>query len=152
MCQFASFKHNPHLQELVVADLFSHGRTEELTGKTEKQGWYDGHYLPDDTIQCRIPGRTDKVMEAWVKKSFPTFSDFLLWAFKNGADVNAKDPDGRTALYWASRNGHTDCVKLLIEAKADVNAKDSDGRTALYWASCKGHTDCVKLLKEAGAV
>ena len=48
-----------------------------------------------------------------------------------GADVNAQDKDGRTALMMATRNGHDKCVELLIERGVDVNVKDNDGRTAL---------------------
>ena len=41
MCQFASLKGNPDEQvgyDIAVADLFSHGNTEKLTGKTEATG------------------------------------------------------------------------------------------------------------------
>jgi len=49
----------------------------------------------------------------------------------------------------ASWNGHTEIVKLLLEAKADVNLQNTSGRTALIWASREGHTEIVKLLEEA---
>ena len=42
-----------------------------------------------------------------------------------GADVDAKDIDGRTALMLAIQNGHLDVVKALIAKGADVNAKDN---------------------------
>ncbi len=51
-----------------------------------------------------------------------------------GADVNAKDSKGMTALLGAAMGGNADCLKALIDAGADVNAKDSDGQTALIWA------------------
>jgi len=51
-----------------------------------------------------------------------------------GADVNAKDEDGNTALMIATSRGHVRTVELLIEAGADVNAKDKNGRTALMIA------------------
>ena len=38
-----------------------------------------------------------------------------------GADVNAKDDDGRTALGWAASNEHTEIAKMLIEAGADYS-------------------------------
>ena len=50
---------------------------------------------------------------------------------KNGADVNAKNNDGQTALMWASDNGHIEVVRLLLENGANVNAKKDDGQTVL---------------------
>ena len=43
---------------------------------------------------------------------------------KNGADVNAKDDLGGSALIKAAENGHTEIAKLLINNGANVNAKD----------------------------
>jgi len=154
MCKFASFKHNPNQPsgyDIRVADLFSHGNTEKILGLTEKQGWYDGHYLPSGTVEFRIPGGTSEVAVESVKERWPTFMDFLRWAYQNGADVNAKDNDGQTALYWASCSGRAEVVTLLLDAKADVNTKDNNGQTALYWASYYGHAEVVKLLKQHGA-
>ena len=68
-----------------------------------------------------------------------------------GIDVNAKDNDGYTALYWASQNGRTEIVAMLLDAGADVNAKDNNGWTALIRASQKGHTEIVSMLLEKGA-
>ncbi|KAH6554885.1 hypothetical protein KP509_1Z299800 [Ceratopteris richardii] len=37
--------------------------------------------------------------------------------------VDQKDGDGRTALHWASDQGHLEIVKLLISHGADINAR-----------------------------
>jgi len=66
--------------------------------------------------------------------------------------INYKDNNyGVTALMYASLNGSTECVRLLLGAGASPNLQSNYGLTALMYASKKGHSDCVRLLLEAGA-
>ena len=58
----------------------------------------------------------------------------------------AKDGAGWTALMWAARNGHKDCVKLLLEREGGM--KDKDGWTALMKAVYWNRIECVRLLAE----
>ena len=69
-----------------------------------------------------------------------------------GADVNATDQGGTTALMAASALGHGDLVDLLLVAGADVNLKDAAGKSALARATLAGHSEIVDALKAAGAV
>ena len=55
-----------------------------------------------------------------------------------GADVNAKDNDGFTALMMAAVYGHIDIVHALLTKAADVNATDNDGSTALIAVASAG--------------
>src|SRR5580704_12037431 len=43
---------------------------------------------------------------------------------QKGADVNAKNEIGITALWIAASKGQQDIVEVLLEHKADVNARD----------------------------
>ena len=52
-----------------------------------------------------------------------------------GADPNATDQFGYTALMWASSQGHYERSKLLIGGKADVNMQRDGGSTALMRAA-----------------
>jgi len=69
-----------------------------------------------------------------------------------GADVNAKDKAGQTALYVAvQQNKNTDSIKLLLDKGADINTKDKVGRTALHIAVQYKSIDSVKCLLDEGA-
>jgi ankyrin repeat protein len=67
-----------------------------------------------------------------------------------GVDVNAKDDDGGTPMYWAAVNGRKEIVELLIAKGADVNAKSKRG-TPLHFAAKGGHREVAKLLIAKGA-
>jgi uncharacterized protein len=51
-----------------------------------------------------------------------------------GANVNAVDADGWTALHWATYHDNLDMVQALLEHNANLNIVDDHGRTAMYWA------------------
>jgi uncharacterized protein len=51
-----------------------------------------------------------------------------------GADVNATDPDGTTALILAIMNSHYDTANAILDADADPNITDKAGMAALYAA------------------
>ncbi len=69
-----------------------------------------------------------------------------------GADVNAKASDGRTALITGSLFGHVDVVQTLLDRGADVNAKDHEGWTALMMAARTPRRDVMQALLAKGAV
>ena len=57
---------------------------------------------------------------------------------KQHADVNAAQPDGTTALHWASHRDDVESADLLIRAGARVNATNDLGVTPLWSASLNG--------------
>jgi ankyrin repeat protein len=77
--------------------------------------------------------------------------DMVKKYIEDGADVNAKNDDGNTALMMASWNGHIEVVRFLLKNGADVNAKNNDDNTALQTASMNGRTETVAMLLNNGA-
>ncbi|HET7607904.1 MAG TPA: ankyrin repeat domain-containing protein, partial [Gammaproteobacteria bacterium] len=69
-----------------------------------------------------------------------------------GADVNAANADGETALMLSARTGSVDVAKQLIDAGADVNAREAwRDQTALMWAAEGAFVGVVDLLIAHGA-
>lgn len=70
---------------------------------------------------------------------------------KNGADVNAVNKSGQTALHKAVEKGNKEAVQELLKNGANINARDKKGQTALHNAVKNGNKDIVKLLVDKGA-
>jgi len=71
---------------------------------------------------------------------------------RNGADANAAQPDGLTALHWAAMNDSEEIVEVLLYAGATVRPLTRvGGYTPLHLAARSGHADIVKALLAAGA-
>jgi ankyrin repeat protein len=71
---------------------------------------------------------------------------------QQGADVNAAQGDGMTALHWAARRGDADTVRMLLYAGANWRATTRlGGHTPLLLASQMGHARAIEALLEAGA-
>ena len=66
-------------------------------------------------------------------------------------DANDAEPDGTTALHWASHRGDIDTVRRLIEAGADIAVTNRYGISALWLAAAEGHGVVVEALLGAGA-
>src|SRR5829696_3728797 len=71
---------------------------------------------------------------------------------KNGADVNAAQGDGMTALHWAARNGDAELAQMLLFAGANVKATTRlGGYTPLMMAAEQGHAAVIATLLTGGA-
>src|SRR5262245_29477245 len=70
---------------------------------------------------------------------------------QQGANVNATEADGATALHWASYRDDLASADALIRAGANVNAANDLGATALWMASMNGSEAMVRRLLQASA-
>jgi uncharacterized protein len=71
---------------------------------------------------------------------------------RSGADVNAAQGDGMTALHWAASHDDAPLAQMLLYAGANVRATTRLGAfTPLHLASKAGHVAVMRPLIEAGA-
>ena len=68
-----------------------------------------------------------------------------------GADVNAPEVDGTTALHWAAHHDDPDLVEFLLRAGAKVDAPNRYSVTPLWLAATNGNAAIVRMLLSAGA-
>jgi uncharacterized protein len=70
---------------------------------------------------------------------------------KQGADVNAAQGDGMTALHWAAMHGDLELAQMLMYAGANPRAATRlNGYTPLFLASREGQASIVEALLKAG--
>jgi ankyrin repeat protein len=78
-------------------------------------------------------------------------TDSVRTLLRGGADVNAAQADGMTALHWAALNSDLETMNVLLYAGAATEALTRVGAyTPLHLASSRGHAAAVARLLEAG--
>jgi len=71
---------------------------------------------------------------------------------RQGADPNAAQTDGLTALHWSALNNESEIVEILLFAGANPSSTSRlGGYTPLHMASRSGYTEIASKLLEAGA-
>ena len=70
---------------------------------------------------------------------------------RQGANIDARDARGRTALLAATHADRVEAASLLVAAGADVNAKDAIGDSPFLYAGAEGRNEILKMTLAAGA-
>lgn len=68
-----------------------------------------------------------------------------------GANIDTKNKDGMIALITASKRGHTDIVRLILEHNVCDAERDDKIYAAMWYAIYGGFIDIIKIFLENGA-
>mgnify|MGYP000874480231 CR=1 FL=1 len=87
------------------------------------------------------------------REQFPEAKTAVQDLVEQGADINAVNEDGYTALMLAARNGHLETVQALMEVPGiDTNKKNNYGSNAMHYAAMYAHREVVQALRKVGRV
>jgi ankyrin repeat protein len=70
---------------------------------------------------------------------------------QDGADVNAGQSDGATALHWAAYHGDAQLAGFLLEAGANIAVANRNGSTPMWLAANQGDAAVLETLLDSGA-
>lgn len=88
-------------------------------------------------------------VESFVEAAGEGDYDTVFNLVKNGADLNAKNSKGQTALMRAVYNRQQDIVRLLLTHGADPEVRTPDGNSVLVNAARVGDRGIVEMLLDA---
>ena len=72
-------------------------------------------------------------------------------ALAQGAAIDTRDGNGRTALSWAAFHGDIPMIRLLLSHGAGIDVADKGGRTPLIWAAIVNRPASASFLLKSGA-
>ena len=85
-------------------------------------------------VQLFVRGRFSDGKTSLISAAAKQSSEMLLFLLKHGAEVNAIDNYGRSALMEAALFGWIDNVKVLLQHSADKDIRDGEKRLAIDFA------------------
>jgi ankyrin repeat protein len=97
------------------------------------------------------PNTEDENGNVLMNAAYSGSSSVIITLLENGADINAKNSLGYTALMIAAYKGNLTSINTLLDKGAEINAVNKEVETALLLASNEGQADAVKVLLDRGA-
>lgn len=86
-----------------------------------------------DTAKLLISSKAEISTSGWAPLHYAVYggsNEITALLIANGADLDARAPNGQTALMLAVKANRLDLVQQLVVAKADRDLADAEGRTA----------------------
>jgi len=108
--------------------------------------------LVPDTAGAQTRNRTESVTESLLHSAAAANdTGAIRTLLAQGADVNARDRYGHTALLIATHRNAVSAARALIQAGADVNLKDRIDDSPFLYAAAHGYLDILQMALENGA-
>lgn len=107
-----------------------------------------------DIVRRLLNAGNDIHQSGWNALHYSAYAghtDIVRLLIDHKADLDAKAPNGQTALMLATSARQLEVVKILIDADADMDMEDSEGKTAIAIAQKAGYSEIVDYLRESGA-
>eukprot|EP00344_Euplotes_crassus_P011592 CAMPEP_0197006716 /NCGR_PEP_ID=MMETSP1380-20130617/36669_1 /TAXON_ID=5936 /ORGANISM="Euplotes crassus, Strain CT5" /LENGTH=143 /DNA_ID=CAMNT_0042426423 /DNA_START=226 /DNA_END=654 /DNA_ORIENTATION=+ len=79
-------------------------------------------------------------------------TEIVTYLIDQGVNLEHKDSQNRSSIYWAASCGEIPNLKLLLDAGCDPNVQSKLGRTALSKACWNGFIDVTRVLLETGKI
>ncbi|XP_071541768.1 uncharacterized protein [Panulirus ornatus] len=141
-----SSSHLPEKQRIAALN----SQLEEVINWLNTKGWIFGIFGKGDVNAATAHGET-LLGVACARGHTTLVEEFLRW---EELHLNIKTDDGMTPLMMATKNGHVDCVHLLLDAnhpkcKLDLTVRNNDGETALTIAAKYRQWDTMKLIMDS---
>lgn len=128
-----------HLYSADILDLVSILDRNDTTGFESKVcNALDANAMRDDN------NKTILMYASWVGNI-----DAVRHLVEKGADVNAQDAGGASALHLAAWKGHNAIALYLIEHGASGSAMSKDGMTPLDIAMMRGNSEIAQAIEKA---
>ncbi|KAM9415828.1 uncharacterized protein ACWYII_024477 [Salvelinus alpinus] len=102
-------------------------------------------HRPELATLANVEGATCTHIAA-AKGSLAVIRELLKFK-QGGVTTLSNKTNGSCPLHLASAGGHTEVVKVLLEAGASVAEEDAEGMTAIHLAAKNGHTHIMDVLK-----
>lgn len=86
------------------------------------------------------------VNTAFMKAARDGDFDGVRYYFDEGASLETRDDQGRTAMHVAAERGYSKTIELLVELGANINAQDNHMETPLHRAARQPHAAATSAL------
>lgn len=104
----------------------------------------------DDKLAAKIASRRDSITPL-MNAAMSNDIALIIPLIATGADVDAIDCTGETALIFAAMNGHLDTARILVQRTKNIDHVDAFGMSALTYAAKNGYEALTSLLATKGA-